>query len=98
MTQATLEKARLMVEAGLVWPVGEREWAVQSMTQFHGSYLVQDIGGRLTCECKGYHYRGRCKHTLAVRLLLGEDAWGFEEEPEEGGGTQKVDPWSRLRY
>ena len=50
------------------------------MTQFYGSYTVQDIGGRLVCECRGYHYRGYCKHIEAVRLVLGEEAPAYDEE------------------
>jgi len=49
MMQATLEKAKAIAEAGLVWQVGPREWVVQSMTQFHGSYSVQDVGSIETC-------------------------------------------------
>ncbi len=26
-------------------------------------------GGRLTCDCKSYHYRGRCAHVAAVVTL-----------------------------
>ena len=85
MTQATLEKAKAIAQSGLVWEVGPREWAVQSMTGFYGSYTVQDVGGRLVCECKGYHYRGYCKHIEAVRLSLGEDDTSYFEPEAEGG-------------
>jgi hypothetical protein len=90
MTQATLEKAKALAESGLVWEVGPNTWAVQAMTSFHGSYTAQDMGGRLTCQCKGYHYRGRCKHIEAVRLSQGEatDPWA-EFEPEAEGGERR---------
>ncbi|MCS7275763.1 MAG: hypothetical protein NZ695_01905, partial [Dehalococcoidia bacterium] len=86
--------AKALAESGLVWELGRGVWAVQAMTSFHGSYTVQDIGGRFTCECKGYHYRGYCKHIEAVRLEMGDGEPAFE--PEEGGETALVDdPWRR---
>lgn len=89
MTQATLEKAKALAESGLVWELGRGAWAVQAMTSFHGSYTVQDMGGRLTCECKGYHYRGRCKHIEAVRLTIGDEDGYFEPEGEGGETCHK---------
>jgi len=67
MTQATLRKAKLIAEAGLVHQVGGGEWLVESSNPCIGSYTVSRQGGSYACECKGYQFRGYCKHTLAVR-------------------------------
>jgi hypothetical protein len=97
MTEATKERARELVASGLVHQVGPREWAVDATgCWWNGSYAVQEVGGRFTCECKGYHFRGYCKHIEAVRLSLGEeDATSYFEPETEGGVSAEVDPWQK---
>jgi hypothetical protein len=82
MTRATREKAKELVSSGLVHRVGPKEWAVEATScWWNGSYTVQEVGGRLMCECKGYQYRGYCKHIEAVRLAMDDEDTC---EPEEG--------------
>jgi len=71
MTQATLEKAKAIAEAGLVHEAGRDTWLVESSNPCIGSYTVSRLGGSYRCECKGYRYRGRCKHIEAVQQAEG---------------------------
>lgn len=85
MTRATRKKATELVGSGLVHRVGPKEWAVEATgCWWNGSYTVQEVGGRLTCECKGYQHRGYCKHIEAVRLAMEEEDTRSYLEPEEG--------------
>ena len=85
MTRAIQKKARELVANGLVHRVGPKEWAVEATScWWNGSYTVQEVGGRLTCECQGYQHRGYCKHIEAVRLVMEEEDTRRHFEPEEG--------------
>ena len=39
------------------------------------SYTVEVVGADITCDCRGFHYRGACTHARALKqaLVAGDD-------------------------
>jgi hypothetical protein len=42
-----------------------RQTAISSRT--HEEYIVERKGGNYSCTCKGFSYRGKCKHIKEIR-------------------------------
>lgn len=42
-------------------------YCVPSQTEAGRVHLVRQFPTRLSCDCRGYHYRGKCAHLEAVK-------------------------------
>ena len=45
-------------------------WAVPSSSQPNTEYLVEAVNDGWTCQCKGFEFRGNCKHIAAVERRI----------------------------
>lgn len=55
---------------------GVRLWVRDLTTRYEvkgadsdDTHTVTARGDRMACDCKGHHYRGRCRHSAAVRAV-----------------------------
>lgn len=60
-TQATAE----VIGAGVLLD-GSNVYLVSSQTEEGRAHIVRQEAARPVCDCKGFHYRGRCAHVAAV--------------------------------
>ena len=79
----TEEKARALVNAGCVRLTD----GGASVTNAEGfTYRVDfDLGGRPNCQCRGFEYRGWCKHLTAAYMARAE----ADAKPEDGEPTDE---------
>ncbi len=42
-----------------------------------GYHVARDVRGDWTCECKGFHYTGCCKHIAQVERRAEREGWTF---------------------
>lgn len=45
-------------------------WSVRSSTNPHVFYHLKMEGNTITCECKGYFYRSKCRHVDEVKIYM----------------------------
>ncbi|MGB9842369.1 MAG: SWIM zinc finger family protein [Candidatus Bathyarchaeales archaeon] len=61
------EKAKRLVESRRVEPLGQ---GIYNVIGDHGTYtVVEDITGKLSCNCIGFLKKAKCSHIAAVIIL-----------------------------
>lgn len=63
-----VDKARKLLESGKV----ERlDIGLFNVVGDHGTYIVAEnaFDGKISCNCPGFVKKGRCSHSVAVKLL-----------------------------
>lgn len=53
----------------MIKEIADECWEIKDYT------IVLGLKGRFVCTCKGYFYRGRCKHIKALREFLEDRLW-----------------------
>ncbi len=48
-------------------------WAVPSASTPDSEHIVEAINGGFTCTCRGFEYRGICRHVNAVKAEQREE-------------------------
>jgi hypothetical protein len=62
-----VEKAEKLLKSRRVEPLGQ---GIYNVVGDHGTYtVVQDYGGKVSCDCLGFIEKGRCSHATAVIIL-----------------------------
>jgi len=61
------EKAKRLAESRRVEPLGP---GIYNVVGDHGTYtVVEDVNGKLSCNCVGFMKKARCSHIAAVIIL-----------------------------
>jgi hypothetical protein len=66
----------------MILEMGEGQWSVRSSTDPNHFYHLKKEGDTITCECKGYFYRNKCRHVDEVRIRMA-DAKKIEMKEKE---------------
>jgi len=69
-----------------------RQWSVPSNSDRTKRYQVTLRGGRFTCECDGFGYRGMCSHIKAVDQLLAKEHAGESRQDRDENDAAGTDP------
>ncbi len=62
-----VEKAEKLLKSRRVEPLGQ---GIYNVVRNHGTYtVVQDYGGKVSCNCPGFMRNRKCSHATAVIIL-----------------------------